>query len=120
MCGIAGIVGQQAIAPETLAAMMASLRRRGPDAEHVVGWNVQGERIDNDPSVALIHTRLAIMDPRAKPTNLSVTLTAASGFATTVKSTTGNNMPTNCVVKACNLKRTPIPNLFCAVTKPGA
>ena len=64
MCGIAGVIGQQALAPETLEAMLASLRRRGPDAEHVVGWNVQGERIDNDPSVALIHTRLAIMDPR--------------------------------------------------------
>ena len=64
MCGIAGIVGQQAIAPETLAAMMASLRRRGPDAEHVVGWNAQGQRLDANPEVALIHTRLAIMDPR--------------------------------------------------------
>ena len=48
--------------------MLAALRRRGPDAEHVVGWNVQGQRIEQaaevDTEVALIHTRLAIMDPR--------------------------------------------------------
>jgi len=64
MCGIAGIVGQQPLASETLEAMLAALRRRGPDAEHVVGWNVQGQRTENHPNVALLHTRLAIMDPR--------------------------------------------------------
>ncbi len=68
MCGIAGIIGQQALAPAMLNAMLAALRRRGPDAEHVVGWNAQGERTNSDtdvaPDVALIHTRLAIMDPR--------------------------------------------------------
>ena len=68
MCGIAGVIGQQSLAPETLAAMLAALRRRGPDAEHVVGWNTQGQRNDAAPDVdtttALIHTRLAIMDPR--------------------------------------------------------
>jgi asparagine synthase (glutamine-hydrolysing) len=68
MCGIAGVIGQQALAPATLEAMLAALRRRGPDAEHVVGWNAQGQRADTTPEVvfevALIHTRLAIMDPR--------------------------------------------------------
>ena len=68
MCGIAGIIGQQPLAPATLEAMLAALRRRGPDAEHVVGWNAQGQRNDDAPDVgtttALIHTRLAIMDPR--------------------------------------------------------
>lgn len=68
MCGIAGIIGQQPVALATLEAMLAALRRRGPDAEHVVGWNAQGKRINSDtdvaPDVALIHTRLAIMDPR--------------------------------------------------------
>ena len=64
MCGIAGVIGQQALAPETLAAMLAALRRRGPDAEHLVGWNAQGQRQELTPEVALIHTRLAIMDPR--------------------------------------------------------
>lgn len=64
MCGIAGIIGQQALAPATLEAMLSALRRRGPDAEHVVGWNSQGQRHDANLDVALIHTRLAIMDPR--------------------------------------------------------
>ncbi len=64
MCGIAGIIGQQSVAPATLEAMLAALRRRGPDAEHVVGWNAQGQRNDTNPETALIHTRLAIMDPR--------------------------------------------------------
>lgn len=67
MCGIAGIIGHQGskpLAPTTLEAMLAALRRRGPDAEHVVGWNAQGQRNDVNPETALIHTRLAIMDPR--------------------------------------------------------
>lgn len=64
MCGIAGIISQQAVASNTLDAMMSALRRRGPDAEHVVGWNAQGQRNDASPETALIHTRLAIMDPR--------------------------------------------------------
>ena len=64
MCGIAGIIGQRSVAPATLEAMLSALRRRGPDAEHVVGWNGQGQRDDLNPSTALIHTRLAIMDPR--------------------------------------------------------
>ena len=67
MCGIAGVIGtsgQPPLAPSTLEAMLDALRRRGPDAEHVVGWNAQGQRNDTQPEVALIHTRLAIMDPR--------------------------------------------------------
>lgn len=64
MCGIAGFFQQQPAAPSTVSAMLAALRRRGPDAEHVVGWNVQGQRNDTQSDVALIHTRLAIMDPR--------------------------------------------------------
>lgn len=64
MCGIAGVIGQQTLAPAMLAFMLAALRRRGPDAEHVVGWNAQGKRNDVNPDTALIHTRLAIMDPR--------------------------------------------------------
>lgn len=64
MCGIAGIIGQQPLAPATLEAMLAALRRRGPDAKHVIGWDTQGQRVEAQPNVALIHTRLAIMDPR--------------------------------------------------------
>src|SRR5574343_1916516 len=64
MCGIAGFFQQQPAAPATVQAMLQALRRRGPDAEHVVGWNTQGQRNDAQPEIALIHTRLAIMDPR--------------------------------------------------------
>lgn len=68
MCGIAGFFQQQPAAPSTVSAMLAALRRRGPDAEHVVGWNAQGQRIEQAAEVgaeiALTHTRLAIMDPR--------------------------------------------------------
>ena len=64
MCGIAGLIQNHAAFPAVLEAMMSALRRRGPDAEHVVGWKAQGQRNDAVPEVALIHTRLAIMDPR--------------------------------------------------------
>lgn len=64
MCGIAGLIQNRAASPAVLGAMLSALRRRGPDAEHIVGWNVQGQRHDANPDVALIHTRLAIMDPR--------------------------------------------------------
>lgn len=68
MCGIAGFFQQQSAAPTTVSAMLAALRRRGPDAEHVVGWNAQGQRKDTESDVGLevvlTHTRLAIMDPR--------------------------------------------------------
>ncbi len=64
MCGIAGFFQQQPAQSATVDAMLAALRRRGPDAEHVVGWSNQGQRNDAQPEVALVHTRLAIMDPR--------------------------------------------------------
>ena len=64
MCGIAGFFQQQPANPATVDAMLAALRRRGPDAEHVVGWDAQGQRNNSQPEVVLIHTRLAIMDPR--------------------------------------------------------
>lgn len=64
MCGIAGFFQQQPAQSATVDAMLAALRRRGPDAEHLVGWSNQGQRNDAQPEVALVHTRLAIMDPR--------------------------------------------------------
>ena len=64
MCGIAGLIQNHAATPVVLEAMLSALRRRGPDAEHVIGWNAQGQRVDTNPDVAFIHTRLAIMDPR--------------------------------------------------------
>lgn len=58
MCGICGALSLSSssappCAPETLAAMSAALRHRGPDSD---GWFADGE-------VALAVRRLAIMDP---------------------------------------------------------
>ena len=68
MCGIAGFFQQQPASTAAVQGMLSALRRRGPDAEHVVAWNGQGWRHDDQPGVALevalAHTRLAIMDPR--------------------------------------------------------
>lgn len=64
MCGIAGLIQNHTASSAVLETMLSALRRRGPDAEHIVGWNFQGERNDAQPEAALIHTRLAIMDPR--------------------------------------------------------
>src|SRR5574343_166909 len=44
MCGIAGLIQNRAASPAVLGAMLSALRRRGPDAEHIVGWNAQGQR----------------------------------------------------------------------------
>ena len=64
MCGIAGFFQQQPASPLAVQGMLSALRRRGPDAEQVVGWNAQGQRNAGAPEVGLIHTRLAIIDPR--------------------------------------------------------
>jgi asparagine synthase (glutamine-hydrolysing) len=64
MCGIAGFFQQHPASPTTVQGMLSALRRRGPDAEHIVGWSAQGQRNDAQADVALIHTRLAIIDPR--------------------------------------------------------
>lgn len=54
MCGICGILDRRALSPppETIAAMLPALARRGPDHE---GLHVE-------PGVALGHSRLAILD----------------------------------------------------------
>lgn len=64
MCGIAGFIGRGPTAPATIAAMMAHLAQRGPDAQQVIGWDGDGRRNDHAPWHALLHTRLSIIDPR--------------------------------------------------------
>lgn len=64
MCGIAGFFGQRVIGPAIREAMLAPLRRRGPDAQHVVAWDSAWRRQDADATQALIHARLSIIDPR--------------------------------------------------------
>ena len=52
MCAIAGILGQEA-PPEAIAAMLATMARRGPDDRGVF----------QEEGVTLLHARLAVIDP---------------------------------------------------------
>lgn len=63
MCGIAGFFGQRDVAPASVERMLAALRRRGPDAEHVVRFDASLARTAGAAPNALIHTRLSIIDP---------------------------------------------------------
>ena len=64
MCGIAGYVGSRVIAPATVERMLAALRQRGPDAEHVAYWDAALQPVLATAPNALLHTRLSIIDPR--------------------------------------------------------
>lgn len=64
MCGIAGFFGNTPRSPARAAAMLAALKNRGPDAQHGVFWNAQFQRDENTIHHALLHARLAIIDPR--------------------------------------------------------
>lgn len=54
MCGIAGLASHHPIQEETLSALRASLRHRGPDDE--------GDYVDPGRRIALVHTRLSVID----------------------------------------------------------
>jgi asparagine synthase (glutamine-hydrolysing) len=64
MCGIAGYFGARVLSPDSVSRMLAALRPRGPDAEHSVYWTQDLRRTESSASNALLHTRLAIIDPR--------------------------------------------------------
>jgi asparagine synthase (glutamine-hydrolysing) len=66
MCGIAGFFGRRAISAAARAAMQTALRQRGPDGEHCVAWGADGGEAapDQPATTALLHARLAIIDPR--------------------------------------------------------
>src|SRR5512134_97742 len=64
MCGIAGFFGARTLPDATVERMLAALRQRGPDAEHVQRWNSRYEPTRDAAPNALLHTRLAIIDPR--------------------------------------------------------
>ncbi len=64
MCGIAGFFGQRVIPRAHVERMMAALRQRGPDAEHVRLWSAALERTSGAAPNAMLHTRLSIIDPR--------------------------------------------------------
>jgi asparagine synthase (glutamine-hydrolysing) len=66
MCGIAGFFGSEALGPARVEQMLAALRRRGPDAQHVQRFARDFSHIDGEAPApnALIHARLSIIDPR--------------------------------------------------------
>ncbi|MBV8657887.1 MAG: asparagine synthase (glutamine-hydrolyzing) [Burkholderiales bacterium] len=66
MCGIAGFFGQRSIPSATRNHMLDALRQRGPDGEHIVAWQPDGQPAAADAvaTSALLHARLAIIDPR--------------------------------------------------------
>jgi len=64
MCGIAGFFGSRS-QPDTLpAAMLAALTKRGPDAQHAMCWDAALQPAASAIRHALLHARLAIIDPR--------------------------------------------------------
>lgn len=65
MCGIAGFFGTRPIAPESRRAMLSALANRGPDASHETAWaGSQPATSDQAATMALLHARLSIRDPR--------------------------------------------------------
>ncbi len=64
MCGIAGYFGARVLPPATVERMVAALRQRGPDAEHVKFWTADFGDAEGAAPNALLHTRLSIIDPR--------------------------------------------------------
>jgi asparagine synthase (glutamine-hydrolysing) len=64
MCGIAGYFGARTLPGAAVERMLAALRQRGPDAEHVVAWTADFARASEGAPNALLHTRLSIIDPR--------------------------------------------------------
>ncbi len=65
MCGIAGHAGR-ARGPQVRASMLAALRVRGPDAEHIATFDRHGDALppNGDAPVGLVHARLSVIDPR--------------------------------------------------------
>src|SRR5947208_2373350 len=64
MCGIAGFFGTEPRGTEVMNAMLESLGPRGPDALGAMRWD-NGLAVTEDAAPnALLHTRLAIIDPR--------------------------------------------------------
>jgi asparagine synthase (glutamine-hydrolysing) len=64
MCGIAGFFSNEAIPSQTRQRMLAALRQRGPDAQHITGWDHGWRRSEHIVCNALLHARLSIIDPR--------------------------------------------------------
>jgi len=64
MCGIAGLFGRRLRSSKQWDIALAQLAKRGPDASHCVAWDLNGTRSETEAIEALLHARLAIIDPR--------------------------------------------------------
>lgn len=64
MCGIAGFIHSSPRTRVTVTAMLRALAARGPDAQQAMTWDGTFRRSDDHIEHALLHTRLAIIDPR--------------------------------------------------------
>jgi len=64
MCGIGGFFLNHAVDNDAITAVFSSLSNRGPDAQQLIGWDNEWNKIINTPYKALMHTRLSIRDPR--------------------------------------------------------
>ncbi|NNM51461.1 MAG: asparagine synthetase B, partial [Pseudomonadales bacterium] len=66
MCGIGGFFACTAQPPSLAQRMLLALQQRGPDAQHVSAWDAGFTPIETNQATtnALVHTRLAIIDPR--------------------------------------------------------
>ena len=93
MCGIAGHFGPPVTAA-VRARMLDALRARGPDAQHIVTFDGDGNVGDGAlPAVsALVHARLSIIDPRPQADQPMASDDRTSGSPTTAKSTDGTMM----------------------------
>jgi asparagine synthase (glutamine-hydrolysing) len=83
MCGIAGFFGRRPVPDATVERMLVALRQRGPDAEHVQRWSSRYETTSEAAPNALLHTRLAIIDPRPEADSRWPTPPATSSSRTT-------------------------------------
>lgn len=64
MCGIAGFFGNILHANHVPQSMLAALRQRGPDGQQARCWDAHWRPTCEHTANALLHTRLAIIDPR--------------------------------------------------------
>jgi asparagine synthase (glutamine-hydrolysing) len=64
VCGIAGYFGVRRLSPSAVERMLSAIRPRGPDAQHTKLWTSTLEPTISWAPNGLLHTRLAIIDPR--------------------------------------------------------
>jgi len=64
LCGIGGFFLDHNVDNRDITSAFNALSRRGPDAQHLTGWNQEWNKSTHAPYNALLHTRLSVRDPR--------------------------------------------------------